>query len=197
MSDNIIDENRVIDAYRDAIDVKDVVKKLIEKDDAFNVINFTEKYINNIRMQFTINDNSNNNFVSISNNFILHIEDEAATDNFDIYLKSIRDFKVLIFDLLYFIKAASSWAQQTVITESGYSIREYYADPEKIVTVMEISNNQLNVSKSLKVYMYTDGLKDMLENAFNSFGDYDVMVNFLEYGPYYDDSIGEFKKEII
>jgi len=165
-----------------------IVNELIKKDDAYNVLNLVRDNISfDLNISTVDTCIKGEDIVAISNPIKLVINKKI-----NIYLNSIRDYKSLIFDLLFFMQSSAAHSMQSIITESGYCIREYYIDPEKEYIVWEISNNQLYIGKSNKIYFKSNKLKEALLNIFNFGDDFNVAVNFLEYSPFYSEDTGDF-----
>ena len=174
-----------------------IVKELYKTDDMFYVRDFySMDNSNDLRISFENNETYNNSgFVSISCPFRFCMENRAAThcDDVCIYFDSLKDYKSFLFDIRFFIKAGAAHAMQTTITDSGYSIRQYFVEENKKLLVWEISNNYIPKFQTIKCYINTIALLEILdENIFGSYGG-DGNVNMLEYGPFYSAKYEDFR----
>ena len=113
-----------------------------------------------------------------------------------ILLNTINDFKALLFDIRFFIKAGAPHAMHVTTTSTKYSIRQYFGDIDKKILIWEITNNEFKCKedRAIKVYMPTESLLEILDDDFfgeSGMGNGDVV--FLSYGPNFDKNTDDFK----
>lgn len=173
-----------------------IVKELNKTDDIFYVKDFysmTSSY--DLRISFENNESTHNSgFISFACPYKFCMENRAAVhcDDICIYFNSLKDYKSFLFDIRFFIKAGAAHAMQTTVTDTGYSIRQYFVEENKKLLVWEISNNYIPKFQTIKCYINTIALLEVLdENIFGAYGG-DGNVNMLEYGPFYSAKYEDF-----
>ena len=178
---------------------RSIVKELKKTDDMFVVKNFySMDNSNDLELSLDINtyigSTYNKGLVANVCPYIFHMDNTSVIGNdICIYFNSLKDYKSFLFDIRFFIKAGAAHAMQTTITDSGYSIRQYFVEENKKLLVWEISNNYIPKFQTIKCYINTIALLEVLdENIFGSYGG-DGNVNMLEYGPFYSAKTEDFR----
>lgn len=111
-----------------------------------------------------------------------------------ILFNNTKDYKAFLFDIRFFAKAGAPHAMQTTMTDSGYSIRQYFGDIDKKILIWEITSNDIRCSadRATKVYMLTEDLIFHLdEDIFGSYDEY-YRISRFEYGPNFNCDTEDF-----
>ena len=163
-----------------------IISELVLNDDMFNVMDFCSLKSDNFKIECCKTD-------SIDHKYFFRIISNYHNDNcLKIYFDSSKDCKAFLYDIRYFIKNAASHAMHTIVTDTGYSIRQYFAEEDNKLLVWEISDNGDLIDETIKCYFNTKELYDKLNEELFSYGSYNILngLSGLEYGPYYNRSIG-------
>ena len=122
------------------------------------------------------------------------IDITSSSGCISIPFNNTKDYKAFLFDIRFFTKAGAPHAMQTTMTDTGYSIRQYFGDIDKKILIWEITNNNFDCSadRATKVYMLTEDLIFHLdEDIFNTY-DEDYSTSRFEYGPNFNCDTEDF-----
>ena len=108
-------------------------------------------------------------------------------------LKSPRDFKVLLFDLGYYLMNANNVAMNTIVTESEIIIKEYYFDENKEYIVLEFSSSIMSkMSKGARYFMKSEALLNAIKNLYTD--DLFNSIYYFQYSRFMDYNTDDFMK---